>query len=104
VETENRDAPWPVEIEGSSTAYRAPSAMTFPPTGSRRLGDSVLLTYGDGNGPREAGDAEAARAVFNGDGGGFQWCSGSGVPSNGNRVARGSYSGSRFGAGRHKSA
>jgi hypothetical protein len=36
-----------------------------------------LPTYRSGNEPREAGDGEAARAVFNGGGDGVRWHSGS---------------------------
>jgi hypothetical protein len=43
-----------------------------------------LPTYHSGNEPREAGDGEAARAVFNGDGDGVRRRSGSkGISGNG---------------------
>jgi hypothetical protein len=59
-------------LEGSSSAHEAPIAAAFLPTQSRILGDSILLTFGDGIGPRRASSNDAARSVFN-SGGGFFW-------------------------------
>jgi hypothetical protein len=51
--------------------------MWFLPTWSRRREEPVLQTYRGENGPREAGDGEAARAVFNGGGDDIWWLFGS---------------------------
>jgi hypothetical protein len=45
-----------------------------------------MRTYRSENGPREAGDREAARAVFNGGWDGVQRCSGSKDSSDGDGV------------------
>jgi hypothetical protein len=48
-----------------------------------------LITYSGGDGRGEAGDAEAARAVFNGSGGVLWWRSGCGIGSCGSGAAQG---------------
>jgi hypothetical protein len=52
--------------------------MVFSTIGeaSKRLGDSILLTFGDGIGPQRASSDGAIRSVFNHDGGSFRQCSG----------------------------
>jgi hypothetical protein len=50
--------------------------------------NSFLLTYIGGDGWRKAGNAEAARAVFNDGGGVLWWRSGSGISSCGSGAAR----------------
>jgi hypothetical protein len=58
-----------------------------------------LRTYRGENGPREAGDREAARVVFNGGGDGVRWHSGSKDSSDGNGVGGGSTSKRRIAMG-----
>jgi hypothetical protein len=65
--------PWPAAQASSSASYGAQNAMRFHPTRSRRQGLPVLRTYRGENGPREAGDGEAAWAVFNSGGDGVRW-------------------------------
>jgi hypothetical protein len=48
-----------------------------------------LITYGGRDGRGKAGDAEAARAAFNGSGGVLWWHSGYGIGSCGSGAARG---------------
>jgi hypothetical protein len=59
----------------------------------------VLRTYRGENGPQEASNGEAARAVFNGAGDGVRWCSGSKDSSDGDGVGGGSSLKQRIGAG-----
>jgi hypothetical protein len=58
-----------------------------------------LRTYHGENGPREAGDGEAARAVFNGGGDGIWRCSSSKDSSGGNGVGGSSSSKRWIGTG-----
>jgi hypothetical protein len=58
-----------------------------------------LRTCRGENGPREAGNREAARAVFNGGGDGIRWQSGSKDSSDGNGVGGGSTSKRRIATG-----
>jgi hypothetical protein len=58
-----------------------------------------LRTYCGENGPQEAGDGEAARAIFNGGGDGVRRCSGSKDSSGGDGVGGGSSSKRRIGTG-----
>jgi hypothetical protein len=53
--------------ESSSLLSRAPKPNPFLPMCSRQQGEPILLTFGNGNGPREAGDGGAVRSTF-GDG------------------------------------
>jgi hypothetical protein len=98
-ETEHRKVPWPVAQVSSSASYSAWNAMRFHPTRSRRQGEPVLWTYRCENGPREAGEGEMARAVFNGSGDGVRRRSVSKDSSNGDGVGGGSSSKRRIGAG-----
>jgi hypothetical protein len=56
-----------------------------------------LRTYHGENGPREAGDGEVAREVFNSGGDGVRWRSGSKDSSGGDGVGSGSSSKRRIG-------
>jgi hypothetical protein len=58
-----------------------------------------LQTYHGESGPWDAGDGEAARAVFNGDGDGVRRRSSSKDSSDGDGVGRGSSSKRRIGTG-----
>jgi hypothetical protein len=58
-----------------------------------------MRTYRSEYGPHEAGDGEAARAVFNGSWDGVQRCSGSEDSSGGDGVGGRSSSNRRIGAG-----
>jgi hypothetical protein len=62
-----------------------------------------LPTYSGGDGPRKAGDDEAARAIFNGGGGIVRRCSGLRNSSGSDGDGRGSSSKQRFSAGRFDS-
>jgi hypothetical protein len=55
-----------------SLGYEAPNVTRFSPTQSRRQGVSVLLTYGGGNGTREAGGGNTLQSMV-GDGEGGLW-------------------------------
>jgi hypothetical protein len=72
--------------------------MWFLPTRSRRREEPVLQTYYGENGPHEADDGEAARAVFNGDGDSVGWLSGSKDSSGSSGVGGGSSSKRQIGA------
>jgi hypothetical protein len=69
--------PWPPAWEDPNMSYNAPFAMMFLPTWSTRWEESNFPTYRGGNEPREAGDGEAAQAIFNVDGDGVRRRSGS---------------------------
>jgi hypothetical protein len=73
--------------------------MRFHPTRSRRQGEPVLRTYCGENGPRKAGDGEAAQAVFNGGGDGVRWRSVSRDSSGSDGVGRGSSTKQRINVG-----
>jgi hypothetical protein len=60
-----REAPWPTAWVSSSASYGAWNEARFLPTWSRLWEELVLWTYHGENGPWEAGDGEAAWAVFN---------------------------------------
>jgi hypothetical protein len=59
---------------------------------SRLWEEHILQTYRGEKGPREAGDGEAARAIFNGGGDGVRRHSGSKDSSDGDGVGGGSSS------------
>jgi hypothetical protein len=66
-------------------AYGVPNSNSGLPTWSRQQGDSDLLTYAAENGPRVAGDDNAAR-LMSGDGEGilrWSFSSGNGFGSGG---------------------
>jgi hypothetical protein len=58
--------------ESSSSLSRAPKPNPIPPTCSRQRGETVLLTFGNGNGQWRIGDGGAVRSTL-GDGEGGLW-------------------------------
>jgi hypothetical protein len=80
------EAPWTASRASSSASYSAWNAMRSLPTRSRLWEELILQTYRSENGPREAGDGEAARAVFNGSRDGVWQLSGSRDSSGGGGV------------------
>jgi hypothetical protein len=88
----SREAPWLAAWASSSTSYGAWNEAMFLPTRSRLWEELVLRTYHGENRPHEAGDGEAARAVFNSGWDGVRRCSGSKDSSGGNDVGGGSSS------------
>jgi hypothetical protein len=85
-----REAPWLVAWASSISSYGARNNARFLPTWSRLWEELVLWTYRSENRPREAGDGEASRAVFNDGGDGVQRCSISKDSSGGDGVGGGS--------------
>jgi hypothetical protein len=83
---------------GSTSPYRPPFDELSAPTRPRRWEELVLLTYSGGEGRRKAGNAEAARAVFNDRGGVLWWRSGSGISSCDSGAARTTSFGASLGA------
>jgi hypothetical protein len=69
------------------------------PTRSKSRHAFFLQIYGSGSGPLEASDDGVALAIFNDDGGGVQWHSGSKDSSGGDGVGGGSSSNRRISAG-----
>jgi hypothetical protein len=53
--------------ECSSSLSRAPKPNPFLPTRSRQRGETILLTFGNGNGQRRAGGGGVVQSTF-GDG------------------------------------
>jgi hypothetical protein len=84
--------PWPPAWEDPNTSYSAPFVTMFLSTWFTWWEESNLPTYRGGKEPREAGDREAARAVFNGGGDGVRRCSGLKGFSGSGGVGRGSSS------------
>jgi hypothetical protein len=60
-----------------SSGYGALNLKVTTPSRSRWPGHSVLLTFGRGNDPREAGDGGAVRLGFDDGDNGSWWHSGS---------------------------
>jgi hypothetical protein len=60
-----------------SLAYGALNLKVTTPSRSRWSGHSVLLTFGRGNDPREAGGGDAVRPGFDDGDSGSWWCSSS---------------------------
>jgi hypothetical protein len=87
-----QEAPWMVAREGSSIGYSAQNAMRFLPMWPRLWEELVLRTHHGENGPWEAGDGEAAPAVFNGGGDDVWWLTGSKDSSGSGGVGEGSSS------------
>jgi hypothetical protein len=98
-EIEHREAPWLEAWVRSSSSYGALNEAWFLPTQSRLLEKLVLRTYHSEDGPREVGDGEAGRAVFNGGGDGVQWHSSTKGSSDSDGVGGGSSSKRRIGMG-----
>jgi hypothetical protein len=71
-----REAPWPVARASSSASESAWNTMRFDPTRSRRQGEPVLQTYGEGNGQGRAGDDSVVQSVLGDGEDGLRWCSG----------------------------
>jgi hypothetical protein len=68
--------PWSLAWAISSSSHGAPNAMRFDPTRSRRQGEPVLQTYGEGNGRGRAGDGGAVRSALGDGEDGLRRCSG----------------------------
>jgi hypothetical protein len=88
----SREAPWPMAWVSSSANYGAWNEARLLPMRYRLWEELVLWTYCGENGPREAGDGEAARAVFNSGGDDVRRCSDSKDSSDGDGVGGGSSS------------
>jgi hypothetical protein len=71
----------------------------FLPKRSRSQEELVLQTYGEGNRWWMVGDNGVTQPIFNGGGGGVQWCFGSKVGFGGGGVGGGSSSKRRINAG-----
>jgi hypothetical protein len=93
------EVPWPTAWVSSNLSYGAWNEARFLPLRSTLWEELILWTYRGENRPREASDGEAARAAFNGSGGGVQWCSSSKDPTGGDGVGGGSSSKHRIGTG-----
>jgi hypothetical protein len=85
-------APWPAAQTSSGASCGAQNAMRFLPTWYRLWEELVLWTYHGEIVPREAGDGEVARAVFNDGGDGIWQLSGSKDSGDGGGVGGGSSS------------
>jgi hypothetical protein len=64
--------------ESLNLRYRAPNVVWFLPTQSRHRGETVFLTYGNGDGRAKADDGEAARVNLHNGVGVLWWSSGPG--------------------------
>jgi hypothetical protein len=68
--------PWSPAWASSSSSHGAPNVIRFDPTRSRRQGEPVLQTYGEGNGRGRAGDGGAVRSALGDGEDGLRRCSG----------------------------
>jgi hypothetical protein len=94
-----QEVPWLAAWASSSSSYGAWNNARFLPMWSRLWEKLILRTYNSENRPREAGNREAARAVFNDGGGGVWRRSGSKVSFNRDGVGGRSSSKHWIGAG-----
>jgi hypothetical protein len=67
--------PWLLAWESSSLSHGAPNAIRFDPTRSRRQGEPVLQTYGEGNDRGRAGNGGTVRSVLGDDEDNLRQCS-----------------------------
>jgi hypothetical protein len=95
------EAPWPMTWASSSSSlsYSAQNKARFLRTRSWLWEELIFRTYRGENEPWEAGDREAAQAVFNGGGDGMWWHFGSKDSSGGDGVGGGSSSKRQTGTG-----
>jgi hypothetical protein len=70
-----RRTPWLPAWASSSSSHGAPNVMRFDPMRSRRQGEPVLQTYGEGNGRGRAGDGGAVRSTLGDGEDSLRWCS-----------------------------
>jgi hypothetical protein len=68
--------PWSPAWASSSLSHGAPNAMMFHPTRSRRQGEPILQTYGEGSGRGRAGDGGTVWSVLGDSEDGLRRCSG----------------------------
>jgi hypothetical protein len=75
IQSSRWEVPW-LAARSSSSLFRAPKSNPSPSTRSRQRGETILLTYDNGDGWGKADDGEVARANLGDSEGDLQGFSG----------------------------